>query len=94
VTIAGTLTGTEAGRLTIVLIGQPAGDGGVNLTSSQVSLGPPGAPSEYQGQVSQLQGTTLAARLTGPTGSTVTATIVLQLDDRGSRVSGTVHLAS
>ncbi len=49
VTIAGSLTGSDHGRLAIVLTGRPADGGGVELTASRVTLGPPGAPSEYQG---------------------------------------------
>jgi hypothetical protein len=94
VTIAGTLTGSESGRLSIVLTGQPAAGGGVDLTASQVTLGPPGAPSEYRGQVSQLQGSTLVASLTGATGGALTATVVLQLGGSAGTVTGTVHVAS
>lgn len=94
VTIAGTLTGSESGRLVMVLTGQPAEGGGVELTASQVTLGPPGAPSEYRGQVSQLQGSTVVAALSDAAGRTLTATIVLQLDGPGGTVTGTVHVVA
>jgi hypothetical protein len=92
VNIAGTMAGAHSGRLAIVLTGEPLEGGGVQLTASQVTLGPTSAPSEYQGQVSQLQGTTLVAGLTGAGGRTLTATIVLRLGGSGSTVTGTVHV--
>jgi sulfoxide reductase heme-binding subunit YedZ len=94
VTIAGTLSGSEGGRLSIVLTGQPDGGGGVSLTGSQVTLGPPGAPSQYQGQVSRLRGTTLVADATDASGRSLTATVVLQLGGEGSAVTGTVEVAA
>jgi sulfoxide reductase heme-binding subunit YedZ len=93
VTIAGTLTAPESGRLAIVLTGQPAEGGGVELTASQVTLGPPGAPSEYRGPVTRLQGSTVVASLSSAAGSTVTATMVLQLDGPDGTVTGTVEVA-
>ena len=94
VTIAGSLTGSDRGHLSIVLIGRPAEGGGVELTSSQVTLGPPGAPSEYRGPVSRLDGSTLEATLTSAAGGTVTATVGLQLDPSGGPVTGTVQVVA
>jgi hypothetical protein len=85
VTISGQLRGVQTGRLTIVLTGQPADDGGVDLTGSQVVMGP------YQGHVSQLSGTSMVADLTSGSGATMTATIDLQLVPGQSTVTGTVH---
>jgi hypothetical protein len=94
VTISGTLSGNQNARLTIVLRGQPADNGGVELTGSQVQLGPSSAPGEYQGQVTQLAGTRLVANLTSTSGATLTATIDLQLSQAANSVSGTVRGAS
>jgi hypothetical protein len=94
VTIAGTLTGSESGRLAIVLTGQPADGGGVELTASQVSLGPPGAPSEYRGPVSRLQGSTVVASLSSAAGAAVAATVVLQLGGPNGTVTGTVDVTA
>ena len=79
VTISGSLAGQPGGTLTIVLTGQPADDGGVELTGSQVQLGTATAPDEYQGHVTQLTGTTLVAALANASGAALTATIDLQL---------------
>jgi hypothetical protein len=85
VTISGHLQGPQTGALTIVLTGQPADDGGVQLTGSQVTMGP------YQGHVSQLSGASLVAVLTSSSGATLTATIDLHLVPGQSTVTGTVH---
>jgi hypothetical protein len=94
VTISGTLSGNQNARLTIVLRGQPTDNGGVELTGSQVQLGPSSAPDEYQGHVTLLAGTRLVANLTSTSGATLTATIHLQLSQAGNTVSGTVRGAS
>jgi hypothetical protein len=91
VTITGRLSGGRAGVLTIVLTGQPADGGGVQLTGSQVALGPTGAPNDYQGHVTQLSGTTLVAHLASASGSTLVATISLQLASGQNSVTGTVQ---
>jgi hypothetical protein len=93
VTIAGAFTGRTSGHLTIVLTGQPATGGGVELTGSRVSLGPDSAPSQYQGQVTRLNGSTLVATLTDTAGRTLRATVALRLD-AGSQVTGTVEVAA
>ncbi len=93
VTISGTTGGAQSGRLTIVLVGQPAGSG-VTLTSSQVTLGTAAVPGQYRGSVTQLSGTTLVAKLTGANGKVVTATAQLQLSSSSTAVAGTVTVAS
>ena len=94
VTISGTFNGAQPGRLRIVLTGQPAGRGGVDLTGSQVILGPSAAPTQYQGHVTQLSGSTLVAALTDTKGHVATATVQLQLDAGSTAVGGTVTVAS
>jgi hypothetical protein len=93
VTISGTTGGAQSGRLTIVLVGQPAGSG-VTLTSSQVTLGTAAVPGQYRGSVTQLSGTTLVAKLTGANGKVVTATAQLQLSSGSTAVAGTLTVAS
>jgi hypothetical protein len=94
VTISGRLSGTQSGLLTVVLNGQPTDDGGVNLTGSRVTLGPTGAPAEYQGQITQLSGGTLVADVTSQGGVSLIATISLQLTRGQSSVTGTVQGAA
>ena len=95
VTIAGTFTGAGNGRLAVVLTGRPADNGGgVELTGSQVTLGPNRTPAAYQGQVTQLHGTTLAARVSNAAGATLTVAVALQLDPAGGGVTGTVQVGT
>ena len=95
VSIAGTFTGAGNGHLDIVLTGRPADNGrGVELTGSQVSLGPNAEPAAYQGQVTQLHGTTLAARVSDAAGATLTAAVALQFDGAGIGVTGTVQVGT
>jgi hypothetical protein len=91
VTISGRILGIQSGLLTIVLTGQPTDGGGVELTGSQVTLGPTTAPTEYQGRVTQLSGTTLVADLRAATGTSLTATVKLSLVAGQSAVTGTVR---
>jgi hypothetical protein len=93
VTISGRVSGSEPATLKIVLFGEPGRDGGVQLTSSRVTLGPTGQPDALQGQVSQLNGSRIVAVLTGEGKGPVTATIQLQLTGT-SAVTGTVQVAS
>jgi hypothetical protein len=91
VTISGRLVGTQSGVLTIVLTGQPAGDGGVQLTGSRVQIGATAAPNEYQGHVTQLSGSSVEADLVSATGASLVARIDLQLSRSPNPVTGTVQ---
>jgi hypothetical protein len=88
VTIAGAFSG---GRLTVVLTGRPATGGGVELTGSQVSVGGPADPSQYQGHVTQLEGSALVAALSDARGGSYTATINLRLT-AGAALSGIIEV--
>jgi sulfoxide reductase heme-binding subunit YedZ len=92
-TISGDFQGGSDGKLSIVLTGQPADGGGVQLTGSQVRLGPPTAASEYQGHVSQLEGSTVVATVSDAAGQTLSLTAHLQLGP-GTGVTGTVEVHS
>jgi hypothetical protein len=94
VTISGSFHGTQSGLLTIVLTGRPADGGGVELTGSQVQVGPSSAPYQYQGHVTQLAGTRLVAVLTTASRTTFTATINLQLNPGQDSTTGTVRVTS
>jgi hypothetical protein len=91
VTISGNLLGSQSGVLTIVLTGQPTGDGGIELEGSRVQIGPTAAPNEYQGHVTRLSGTSLVANLVSASGSSLTARIDLQLSRSQNQVTGTVR---
>ena len=87
VTIAAT-SGTSV-RLRIVISG-PAVAGGVEMASSQLSLGPPAAPARYAGRLVSLDGTAMQAIVTGA-GQRLALTI--DLAQSGSAVTGTLAAA-
>jgi sulfoxide reductase heme-binding subunit YedZ len=91
VTIDGTLGGGAAGILQIVLRGPSDDNGGVQLSSSSVSLGPTAQPGVYQGRVGSLNGGSLTANLTGPGGQRLTLTASLQINRATGHVTGTVR---
>lgn len=90
VIFTGSFSGSVPGTLRLVLTGQPA-DGGVSLTGSSVSLGPTASPTEYQGHVTSLDGTTIVAALTDGAGATVTATVQIN-DPQAAQIHGTLQV--
>lgn len=90
VNIRGQTTGGASGVLWIRLQGAPTEDGGVQMTSSGASYGPPSLPNEYVGKIVQLNGTQLVLELTDSAGATIDLTVDLQIDSATRRLSGTV----
>ena len=84
-----TASGTAA-RLRIVVSG-PAVPGGVEMTSSQVTLGPPAVPSRYAGRLVSLDGSTMQAVVTGAGQRLVLA---INLTQSGNSVTGTLTAAA
>jgi hypothetical protein len=84
VTIAAT-SGTSA-RLRIVISGSAVA-GGVEMTRSQVSLGPPAAPARYAGRLVSLDGTAMQAIVTG---AGQRLALAIDLAQSGSTVTGTL----
>jgi sulfoxide reductase heme-binding subunit YedZ len=70
----------SSGTFKVTLNGTPAEDG-VQLTSGEVTLGPTSSPDLYQGSVTQLEGNTIVAGLSGG-GRSITVTIQLTGGDR------------
>jgi hypothetical protein len=81
--------GQPLSRLDIRIVGQPLSGGGVAMTSSLVTLGPASNPGRYAGLVTALEGTNIAARVGGPTGS-LSLVAQLQIDPRSNAVAGAV----
>jgi ferric reductase like protein len=79
------------GLLWIRLQGEPALGGGVNMTASGAALGPPGAPDEYIGKITALQGTDLALALRNGDGKRIALVVRLNVDQASGTVSGTVR---
>jgi hypothetical protein len=77
-------------NLHIRLRGEAIAGGGVEMTTSRVTLGPAANPDEYSGRVTALQGTDIQASLTGPSGSGFTVLARMQIAAGSSTANGTV----
>lgn len=80
-----TASGTAA-RLRIVVSG-PAVPGGVEMTGSRVSLGPPVAPTRYTGRLVSLNGTAMQAVVSG---AGQRLALAIDLAQSGTAVTGTL----
>lgn len=95
VTIATTATGAgDHAALEIVITGVPEG-GGVAMTSSQVSFGPAGAPRQYSGRLTALNGTRMRAVVSGSAAglSQRALTLDVALTVNGSAVTGSLSVS-
>ena len=93
VTIDGTLSDGASGRLQIVLKGDAVSGGGVRLTSSTVTMGPADQPSAYTGSVTSLRESHIVATVKPSSGTAVTLTMDLAIDDAAGTATGTVAAA-
>ena len=85
-------SGSLAAALDIVLGGTPDGSGGVVLQTSQATFGSPSAPSQYQGQIVQLNGHRIVLGLTSATTGRID--LVVDVAISGSQVTGSLASAS
>lgn len=83
------LQAPTTGTLEIQILGQPLEGGGVSMTSSKVSVGPDGAPLQYQGHLLALHGSRLLASVTDGQNA-ARLDIQLSIDGATQRVTGTV----
>jgi len=90
VNISGRTSGGSPGVLWIRLQGQPIEGGGVAMTASGASYGPPGFPNAYVGKIVSLQGSRIQLSLNAQT-SSLSLLVDLQLDAASGTASGTVH---
>lgn len=81
-----------AAVLDVRLSGLPTEGGGVNVSHSQVTLGPPGDPARYIGRLVSLDGSTLEARLRPARGRALRVRVVLDLgaNTDGGTVAATI----
>ena len=84
------LAGQHLSTLGIRILGQAADGGGVAMSSSRVELGPASDPRRYRGQVTSLQGTSIAATVRDASGASLQLVAQLQIDSASGTVSGTV----
>jgi sulfoxide reductase heme-binding subunit YedZ len=85
------MKGGARGALGVRITGQPLGGGGVAMTQSSVSLGPPGQPTLYTGRVLSLQGPRIVATVSNGGGTSIQLQIDLSINQVGRTVTGTVH---
>jgi methionine sulfoxide reductase heme-binding subunit len=84
--------GPAPGQLRIRLAGAPDGGGGLSMTGSQVDLLLHGQSVVMQGQLTQLQGQQLEARVTGGSPSPMYLVITLNINNLSGTVNGTMHV--
>jgi hypothetical protein len=84
------LAGQRLNMLAIHLRGQPIEGGGIEMTSSDVTLGTQANPAQYRGQVTSLEGTNIAARVSDSAGHQLNLQAELQIDPNSGTASGTV----
>ena len=75
-------------HLDMRLLGRPLDSGGLEMSSSRVSLRPDGAAAPYRGQIVALHGGRVEARLTAPGARPIRLRIALRIDASGA-VTGT-----
>jgi sulfoxide reductase heme-binding subunit YedZ len=85
------MSGGGEGSLDVRITGQPVG-GGVAMTQSSVSLGPPGQPSLYTGRLLALHGSRMVATVSSTSGDSLQLQINLSIDQAGGTVAGTVQV--
>jgi len=94
VDISLSLAGQRLNTLAIQLQGQPLAEGGLEMTSSRVTLGPASDPMAYAGQVTSLAGTDIRAQVGDAAGQRLTLTVRLDLNPDAGTASGTVSATS
>jgi sulfoxide reductase heme-binding subunit YedZ len=85
-----TVHGTQSSVLHIRIKGESINGGGVQMSTSRVTLGPPTNPDQYDGQVTGLAGTTIAAHVSDARNSTLSLVAHLQISPGPGTASGTV----
>ncbi len=91
VTLRLSSSGASADVAEVVLRGVSSG-GGVSMQSSAVSFGPSSAPSQYQGTVTALEGSQIAAAVTSASGGPLSLGLDLQIDSTSGSVQGTLNV--
>ena len=90
VTITTTVANGTDAILRIVVRGAPLSGGGVEMQSSSASLGPPGQPEQFQGDIVSLAGSRLRLVLRDGASQEIDLAVGLQIDESSGTVSGTI----
>jgi sulfoxide reductase heme-binding subunit YedZ len=88
------LSGQQLSVLKIQLRGQAIEGGGIQMSSSTVTLGTQSDPTQYTGEVTSLQGTDIAAGVKDASGHRLTLTVQLQISSGSGTATGTVKASS
>jgi hypothetical protein len=88
VVIDAALAGAGNAHLEVVIAGTPLAGGGVRMDRGTVDLGPVGAPNLYRGEVTRLDGTSIAATARNDAGDRISLHLALAIDD-ANNVGGT-----
>jgi sulfoxide reductase heme-binding subunit YedZ len=88
------VAGQKLSALHVLIEGQAINGGGVNMTSSAVTLGTASQPHLYRGRITALSGTNITAVVTNSAGQTIHLQIDLQLAPNGQSASGTLSASS
>lgn len=89
VDVALAVPGHELGKLDIRIEGPPIGGGGVQMTTSRVTLGSSSNPDLYDGHVTALQGTNIEATVADRAGSKLSVVARLQIAPGRGTATGT-----
>jgi hypothetical protein len=87
------MSGGARGALNVRISGTALPNGGVSMTTSRVTLGPPASPDLYRGRITALQGSSFAARVSSASGRTLDLRATLQIGSTQS-VSGVVSASA
>jgi DMSO/TMAO reductase YedYZ heme-binding membrane subunit len=85
-------SGTVVAVLDVIITGTPDGSGGVVMQQSQVSFGPPAAPTEFRGQISGLDGSQMDLAVADAGGRQVDLHVDVSIS--GNQVTGLLSSAA
>jgi sulfoxide reductase heme-binding subunit YedZ len=85
--------GQKLNHLHIQISGQPLEGGGVQMSSSSVTLGSDASPTEYRGTITALEGTSVAANLQSAGGGAIRLVAQLQIDAAAGTAAGTATVS-
>jgi hypothetical protein len=77
--------------MALEIVGEESGGGGVQMTSSSVSAGSAAEPDLFTGEITSLQGTDIAARVSSAAGQVLDIAVALQINGSGT-ATGTVQV--
>jgi sulfoxide reductase heme-binding subunit YedZ len=79
-------------ELRLQIVGNPTTSGGVGMTGSAVSLGPASNPTLYQGSITELNGTTIRARVAATHGRPLRLELALRINPSTGAATGTLRV--